>query len=93
MKHEKRCIKVHSGKYSAWYMKAIWKIHYKFPDAKINLRDSTTRSFSHVTALFISYMAAYIFCLIVLQTFLFSANNPHVLYSRSAGEELIVILF
>ena len=43
-------VKVHSEKYSTWYMKAIWKIHYKFADAKINwIRDATCLD-SQVTA-------------------------------------------
>ena len=29
-------MKVHSGEYNALYMKVIWKIQYKFADAKIN---------------------------------------------------------
>ena len=28
-------VKVHSEKYSTWCMKLIWKIQYKFADAKI----------------------------------------------------------
>ena len=40
-------VKVHSEKYSTWYIKTIWKIQYKFTDAS----DGTTRPYSHVTAL------------------------------------------
>ena len=29
-------MKIHSEKYSTWYMKTIWKIQYKLADAKIN---------------------------------------------------------
>ena len=35
-KHGNYGVKVHSEKYSTWYMKAIWKRQYKFADAKIN---------------------------------------------------------
>ena len=35
-KHGKYSVKVHSEKYSTCYMKTIWKISYKFVDAKIN---------------------------------------------------------
>ena len=51
-KHGSYSVKVHSEKYSTWYMKAIWKIQYKFADTKINwnLLDGT-RPDSHVTAL------------------------------------------
>ena len=35
-KHGKYSVKVHSGKYSAWYRKTILKIQYKFADTKIN---------------------------------------------------------
>ena len=35
-KHGYYNVKVYSEKYSAWYMKSIWKIQYKFADAKIN---------------------------------------------------------
>ena len=35
-KHGNYSVKVHSEKYSTWYMKTIWKIQYKFADAKIN---------------------------------------------------------
>ena len=29
-------VEVHSGKYSAYYMKGIWKLQYEFADARIN---------------------------------------------------------
>ena len=35
-KYSKWYMKVHSGEYNALYMKVIWKIQYKFADAKIN---------------------------------------------------------
>ena len=35
-KRGKYSVKVHSEKYSTCYMKTIWKISYKFVDAKIN---------------------------------------------------------
>ena len=35
-KHRNYSVKVHGGKYKAWYMTTIWKIRYKFADAKIN---------------------------------------------------------
>ena len=35
-KHGKYNVKVHGRKHSARYMKTIWKIQYKFGDAKIN---------------------------------------------------------
>ena len=48
--HITQYMKVHSEKQKTWYMKVIWKIQYKFPDVKIDLRDGT-RPDSHVTAL------------------------------------------
>ena len=35
-KHSTWCLKVYSKNYSTWYMKAIWKVQYKFADAEIN---------------------------------------------------------
>ena len=35
-KHGNYSVKVHSEKYSNWYLKAIWKIQCKFAYAKIN---------------------------------------------------------
>ena len=48
--HITQYMKVHSEKQKTWYMKVIWKIQYKFPDVKIDLRDGT-RPDSYVTAL------------------------------------------
>ena len=36
MKHGMYSVKVHSGKYSTKHIKTIWKIQYRFVDAKIN---------------------------------------------------------
>ena len=35
-KHRNYSVKVHGGKYKAWYMTTIWKIRYKFAYARIN---------------------------------------------------------
>ena len=35
-KHGNCRVKVNSDKYRTWYMKVIWKIQYKFADAKID---------------------------------------------------------
>ena len=42
-KHWIYSVKVHGEKFSTWHMKAIWKILYKFADAKINsVHDGTS---------------------------------------------------
>ena len=46
-------MKIHSEKYSTWYMKIIWKIQYKLADAKIKCR---TRPDSQVTTLWIFHI-------------------------------------
>ena len=35
-KHGKCSIGVHSGNYSTWYTKRIWKLQYEFSEATIN---------------------------------------------------------
>ena len=44
-------MKIHSEKYSTWYIQAIWKIQQKFADAKINYLRDGNRPNSHVAAL------------------------------------------
>ena len=51
VKHGNYRVKVHSEKYSTWYMKIIRKIYCKFAGAKINWLSCRTRPDSHITAL------------------------------------------
>ena len=81
--HGKYSVKVHSGKYSSWYMKTTWKIQYKFADSKINWLMGLYYSskFTH----YYTYNILYRFVL-----WLFSAINPRGVYSGFVGEELRV---
>ena len=85
-------VKIHSEKYSTWYMKTIWKIQYKFSD----LRNGTARPHLHITALLTFhivkdsiYFLPYRFSNIIL----ISVINPHDLHSRLVREELREIFF
>ena len=80
-KHGNYGVKVHSEKYSTWYMKAIWKRQYKFADAKINwLTWWYSSQFTGYCTLNISNRKRrHIFCLII---------NQRGLYSRFVGEKL-----
>ena len=81
MKHGNYSVKVRSEKYSTWYMKAIWKIHYKFADAKINWFTWWYLSwFTSYCTLSISYRKR--------RHILISVINSRGLHSRFVGEEL-----
>ena len=49
-------MKVHSEEQNTWHMKVIWKIQYKFADAKINWLTCGTRPDSHVPKLWTFYI-------------------------------------
>ena len=100
-KHGNYSVKIHSEMYIAWhmkvhnekqntgYVKVIWKIQYKFADAKINYLTWWYLSrFIRHSSLNISYgKRRHIFCLIVLQT-LISATSPRRVHARYVGENL-----
>ena len=35
---EKYSLKMHVGKYNAWYMKRVWKLQCEFADGKVDAR-------------------------------------------------------
>ena len=73
-KYGNESVEVHSGKWSIWYMKGIWKLQYELADSRINWQHSTRR-YLYVLALLrfdiVENRICTVFFLLVLLTLLF----------------------